>query len=96
MSVVVHSKPGCVYCDRAEALLRDLNVPYTKVMYLPESDGYAERRDALFVRNAHRSFPHVFVGDVFVGGFKELQASASTNALDKLLNDIGLSIEDTF
>lgn len=94
--VTLHCKPGCPHCDRAETLLRDLRVPYDKVVYLPDAPDYAERRDALFDMNGHRSFPNVFVGAAFVGGFKELVQANESMRLDALLEAAGHSLEDAF
>ena len=94
MSVVMHSKPGCVYCDKASALLREMGVPFLKKVYQPNAPGYAQVRDALFASNNHNSFPHIYVGDVFVGGFSELQEARASTDLDKWLAAIGIYIEE--
>jgi glutaredoxin 3 len=72
MEVVLHSKPGCKYCDLAETLLKDMEVAYSKVMYDPADSDYVERRDAMFGAHGHRSFPNVFVNGEFIGGYEQL------------------------
>jgi len=96
MAVIIHTKPGCPSCDKAETLLRDNGIPYTKVKYYPESADYTERRDAMFDLHGHRSFPNIFIGDAFVGGFAELKAMASTNRLEEMLTAAGISVQDLF
>jgi len=93
MVVTVHSKPGCPHCDVAVALLSDLGVPFQKVMYMPDSSDYERRRDDLFSLYSHRSFPHILVGDTFLGGLRELKAAIASTRLDKLLAESGVYID---
>lgn len=72
MEVVLHSKPGCKYCDLAETLLKNMEVAYVKVMYDPEDADYVVRRDAMFSAHGLRSFPNVFVNGEFIGGYEQL------------------------
>jgi len=81
VAAVVHSKPGCPNCVRAEALLAAMDLPYTVIKYCPEQPGYAERRDTMFAAHGHRSFPNVYVGGEFVGGYAELVAAAADGRL---------------
>lgn len=92
--VLVHGKPGCKYCDLAEDLLKSIFVPYTKVMYSPDDPEYADRRDFLFDVNNHHSFPHIFVGTKFLGGYTELKKAYENGVLEKLLKDIGIDLLD--
>ena len=96
MAVIVHCKPGCPSCDKAEELLKDLEVPYTKVMYRPDNPDYTIRRDAMFSAHGHRSFPNIFVGDAFLGGFTDLQDAAATDRLETLLTAAGISVNALF
>lgn len=80
MNVVLHSKPGCKYCDLAETLLNDMQVTWTKVMYDPSDADYVARRDAMFAAHGHRSFPNVFVDGEFVGGYEQLAALFATDS----------------
>lgn len=72
MEVVLHSKPGCKYCDLAETLLRDMDIAYTKVMYDPADADYVQRRNAMFGAHGLRSFPNIFVNGTFLGGYEAL------------------------
>lgn len=96
MSIVVHSKRGCTYCDKAKDLLTTLNVPFTVNMLEPDEPEYQEKRDALFNQYNHRSFPLIVVGDVFIGGFTELQNAYSTLKLHELTAKIGIEIPMDF
>ena len=99
MSIIIHCKPGCKYCDLAQDLLDELELPYSKVMYYPDTQGYAEARDQLFACHDHNSFPHIVIGDAFVGGFKELKDARETCRLDQLLAKAGIksrALEEAF
>lgn len=94
--VVIHSKPGCPHCDKAAALLDELCVPYTKVMYSPDASDYACRRDAMFAAHGHRSFPNIFVGDMFVGGYSELVKARESGDLERWLAVLGIALDCDF
>jgi glutaredoxin len=96
MSVTIHSKPGCTYCDKAKDLLTTLNVPFIVNTLEPDEPDYQEKRDALFNNYNHRSFPLILIGDVFLGGFVELQNAYSTLKLHELAARIGIEIPMDF
>jgi glutaredoxin len=96
MSISVFSKKGCLYCDKAKDLLDELQVPYTVHVLQPEEEGYAEKRDTLFDKYSHRSFPIILVGDVFIGGFTELKNSVATLQFHDLASNIGIDVPMEF
>lgn len=96
MSIIVFSKKGCTYCDKAKALLNELQVPYTVHMLHPEEEGYTEKRETLFNKYSHRSFPIILVGDIFIGGFTELQNSIATLQFHDLAKKIGIVVPMDF
>jgi glutaredoxin len=96
MSISVFSKKGCVYCDKAKDLLDEIQVPYAVHLLQPDEEGYAEKRDALFNKYSHRSFPIILVGDVFIGGFTELQNSVATLQFHAIASKIGIDVPIDF
>ncbi len=96
MSIVIHSKHGCIYCDKAKDLLTSLNVPFTTNTLEPENPDYQQQRDTLFDKYNHRSFPLILIGDVFLGGFTELQNAYSTLRLHTLAANIGIDVPFDF
>lgn len=65
------SRPGCVYCERAAALFAREGID-VKVEELTET----EARRAFLDSVGARTFPQIFVNDVRLGGYAELQAAA--------------------
>jgi len=69
MSITVYSKPACVYCDKAKALLTRLGYEYTekvvtKDISLPE----------LFeeLGKQVRTIPQITIAGKHIGGYNEL------------------------
>jgi glutaredoxin 3 len=69
MSIIVYSKPACVYCDKAKALLKRLGYEYTekvvtKDISLPE----------LFeeLGKQVRTIPQIVIDKKHIGGYNEL------------------------
>lgn len=94
--IKIISKPKCPYCVKAKAFLDNIDVSYNCVTLNPEDDDYTTQRDYYFNTYNHKSFPLIFVGDVFLGGFKELSTSYETLRFHQLCADIGINIEYDF
>ena len=69
MTIIVYSKPACVYCDKAKALLTRLGYEYrekvvTKDISLPE----------LFeeLGKQVRTIPQIVIDNKHIGGYNEL------------------------
>lgn len=74
----IYSKPGCVFCERAKALLTEKGLEYAQIdcqeYLLKNRDAFLDFIKAISARD-HRTFPMVFNGSGgFVGGFTELKA----------------------
>ncbi len=96
MSITVFSKKGCVYCDKAKHLLNELQVPCKIEMLEPDDKDYASKRDTLFSTYNHKSFPLIVIGDVFLGGFTELQNAVATLQFHELAKKIGIEVPMDF
>jgi glutaredoxin 3 len=90
MSIVVHSKTGCKYCDMTQDLLFSKNVSFVEIIYNPDEPDYDQRRDELVARTKMRTFPQIFVGDVFVGGYSDLMIADATTKMVELCAKIGV------
>ena len=92
MSIIVYSKEGCVYCDKAKSLLDDLQVPYKVHVLNPSDTDYVHKKEMLFDKHNHRSFPLIYIGDTFIGGYIDLQHSVATLRFHELAKQIGIEV----
>jgi dUTP pyrophosphatase len=64
----------CVYCDMAKKHFEINKWDYEEIKLNCADDGYVKMRDDLILRsNGHRTFPWIFVGDKFIGGYNEIK-----------------------
>jgi glutaredoxin len=63
----VYSKEKCRYCDLAVSLLESLGLPYSVIQN-------SELRDRLVAATGQTTYPFVFRGRRFIGGYTELAA----------------------
>jgi glutaredoxin 3 len=68
MNAVVWSSVGCVWCDKAKALLKNKNIPYEEKMI---GSGY-KKEDLLEAVPGARSVPQIFLDGEYIGGFDQL------------------------
>ena len=75
----VFSKPACVYCDKAKALLSKLNIPYEEYKLSTSMSGsdseYTVTIDQMFemIGKQVRSMPQIMHGDKLIGGYTDLR-----------------------
>jgi glutaredoxin 3 len=67
--VTIYSTPGCPYAARARDLLRQRGIRFRDV-----SADDAARRAEVIDRTGQFTFPQIFIGRDFVGGYDELRA----------------------
>lgn len=85
-AVRIYVTTYCPYCDMAKRLLDQLGVPWEAVDVTHEP----ELRKELVARSGMRTVPQIFVGDVSVGGFTDLQALHAQGGLLPLLDAQGV------
>jgi ribonucleoside-diphosphate reductase subunit M2 len=64
MKVIVLSKDGCEYCDKAVSLLESQGISYEKELV---------SKEILYEKTKARVYPQVLINDTLVGGFFELE-----------------------
>jgi glutaredoxin len=69
MKAIVWSKYHCPYCDQAKALLTHKGIAFEERKI---GDGYT-KEDLLQAVPTARTVPQIFLDDVLIGGFTELQ-----------------------
>lgn len=73
----------CPFCVMAKRLLATKSVAIDEVRV----DEDLAQRELMMQRSGRRTVPQIFVGEVHVGGFQELQALEHAGKLDALLQD---------
>lgn len=81
--VIMYTKAGCVYCERAKQLLAMKQVT-AEEHRIDLDPSLREKMEKLTNR---RTVPQIFIGETHVGGFDDLKALNDRGELDKLLAD---------
>lgn len=94
--LLIVSKPGCPYCDKAKEFLDEMEAPYTVEHLDPARDpeGYQRRRDELVATTGARTFPFLFLNGAFLGGFQQLVHASDTGRLAAAYRAAGIQIKD--
>lgn len=80
--VVIYRTEYCPYCDMAKRLFDSMDVEYEQIDVTHD----AEARQALLEKTGgKRTVPQIFINDVSVGGFTDVQALRQSGELDKML-----------
>ena len=69
MAIVVYSKPACVYCEKAKALLTRLGLEYTEKVVSKDLS-----LEELFkeLGKQVRTIPQIVIDNKHIGGYNEL------------------------
>jgi thioredoxin reductase (NADPH) len=94
MAIELYSKEECKYCNYSKELLDKHNIKYNEIKLNPKDENYIKIRDELIEKSkGHNTFPWIYIGDHFLGGFNELRHSISTGSIVKYLNKIGIEFK---
>ena len=78
--VILYTTPYCSFCQRAKLLLKSKHVAFDEIDVSDDA-----LRDELVARTAWRTVPQIFIGEVFIGGYDELQGLDDDGLLDEML-----------
>ena len=70
MTIVIYSKPNCIYCDKAKALVKGLDLNYEEKMFGKDFKTPDELFEA--VGKQVRTMPQIIIDDKHIGGYNEL------------------------
>ena len=70
MSIIVYSKPSCVYCDKAKSLLTRLGYEYEEKIVTKDLS-LQELFEAL--GKQVRTIPQIVIDEKHIGGYNELK-----------------------
>jgi len=70
MSIIVYSKPSCVYCDKAKSLLKQLGYDYEEKIVTKDLT-----LEQLFeaLGKQVRTIPQIVIDEKHIGGYNELK-----------------------
>ncbi len=81
--VIIYTRAMCGYCSAAKSLLDRKGVSYQ------EHDATFDqslRKEMIQRANGASTFPQIFIGDIHIGGFDQMNALERAGKLDPLLN----------
>jgi len=80
--VVIYSGPMCNFCSAAKHLLNKKKVNYTEFDIAADQSKMQEMHERT---NGARTIPQIFIGQTYVGGYRELKALEVAGKLNSLL-----------
>ena len=81
-AVRIYTTTYCGYCARAKELLKSKGVAYEEI----DVTGDDESRERLVeMSGGRRTVPQIFIGELHVGGYRDLARLTSEGKLDALL-----------
>ena len=70
MTIVIYSKPNCIYCDKAKALVKGLDLNYEEKMFGKDFNSPEELYEA--VGKQVRTMPQIKIDGELIGGYNQL------------------------
>jgi len=81
--VELYTTPTCPYCLAAKALLENKGIAFTEMTVIGDP---AKRQEMLSRANGSHTVPQIFIDDMHIGGFDDMNALERQGKLDGLLN----------
>ena len=82
--IIVYTSNNCSYCVRAKKLLEQKGLSYEEINIQIRTD---QREEMISKSNGKRTVPQIFINEVHIGGFQELNKIAIEGNLEKYLSD---------
>lgn len=93
--VFFFSKDGCKHCDMLEKDLEDIGVPFTKLKL--GVDFEQDIVDHLKEHVQHKTYPMLFFGSQFIGGYAQFQKLCYTAQLQaRLKEELNIAVDYEF
>ena len=83
-NITIYSSNNCGYCELAKSLLDSLNYQYHEINIQKIPD---KRDEMLRKSNGRRTVPQIFINDLHVGGYDELNKLHLKGKLTELINE---------
>lgn len=81
--IIIYTTDYCPYCTAAKALFKAKNLPYQEI----NVSGNSEKRRWLVETTGRTTVPQIFIGELSVGGFDDVNVLNAQGKLDELLAD---------
>lgn len=81
-AITMYTTGVCPYCQMAKALLKQKGVTTINEIRI---DTDPQAREQMMQRTGRRTVPQIYIGEVHVGGFDDLNALNQAGKLDPLL-----------
>jgi glutaredoxin 3 len=95
--IVIHSKVQCPFCVKTKDFLEHKSIPFDTIIYDPHQNDYNTQKEALISRTNHHTFPQIFIGNQFIGGYSDLLHIYHTYKFHDLCQDeLGLVLERNY
>lgn len=90
------SKDGCKYCKMLEMELNNMSIPFNKLTLDSQSDSYTDSIEYLKKKTDCKTFPMLYIGEQFVGGYSDFMQKRLSNEIEEMLNVINIKVESDF
>lgn len=80
--VTIYTSQLCGYCHAAKRLLNSKNVKFDEIDVMTDPD---KRQEMMRRAQGRHTVPQIFIGDIHVGGFDDMNALERAGKLDQLL-----------
>ncbi len=81
--ILIYTAHRCGFCVMAKRLLDSKNALYTEI----NVDEQVGMREEMMRKTQRRTVPQIYIGDLHVGGFDDLNALNKAGKLDPLLGN---------
>jgi glutaredoxin 3 len=82
MKVRIYTTTHCGYCYAAKSLLQKRGVAFEEI----DCTGDPSTREWLIEQSGQRTVPQIFIGDVAIGGYRELSLLDRSGKLQSILD----------
>lgn len=90
--ITMYSKKYCSFCNKAQLFFEQKNIPFKYVCLDPKDYNYTHITNVLKTSTSQNTFPFIFIGTEFLGGFTELIHAYETLYLHILCSKIGIHV----
>lgn len=97
--VRIYSKNGCIYCDKTKNKFQTMGIKYElRDLSLLDKEQYSVEVNKLKDSTGQNTFPWIYIGEHFVGGYTELIELITNNKFYSILksNNVDIELDDDF